>query len=121
MRDAVAAKGDQIARAILAGFDKHYRLFRDMSRGAKERFEQGAWREIKEAHRARIDMYATRVREAVDVLREHFPDSLGDTHWPAIKRAYIELLLSHQQPELAETFFNSVACRVLARTYFNNQ
>lgn len=37
-----------------------------------------------------------------------------------MKQAYISLLINHQQPELAETFFNSVACRMLHRTYFNN-
>jgi len=113
--------GRRVARAILAGFDKHYRLFRAMSATAKERFERGDWHEIREAHRTRIDLYATRVVEAVTTLKENFPDGLGDTAWPTIKHAYIELLLGHQQPELAETFFNSVACRVLDRTYFHNQ
>ncbi len=113
--------GRRVARAILAGFDKHYRIFRAMSTTAKERFEQGDWRGIKDAHRTRIDLYAQRVKEAVATLHENFPEALGDTAWPAIKHAYIELLLGHQQPELAETFFNSVACRVLDRTYFHNQ
>ena len=119
--DDLVVNGRRVARAILAGFDKHYRMFRAMSTTAKDRFEQGDWRAIKEAHRTRIDMYAMRVKEAVATLHENFPESLGDTAWPSIKHAYIELLLGHQQPELAETFFNSVACRVLDRTYFHNQ
>ena len=40
--------------------------------------------------------------------------------WPAIKLAYASLLTNHQQPELAETFYNSVACRLLDRTYYHN-
>ena len=32
-----------IAEAMLDGFDKHYRLFREASRLAKERFEAGEW------------------------------------------------------------------------------
>ncbi len=121
MSDELVVNGRRVARAILAGFDKHYRIFREMSITAKARFELGDWRAIKEAHRTRIDMYATRVVEAVATLRENFPEALSDTGWPAIKHAYIELLLGHSQPELAETFFNSVACRVLDRAYFHNQ
>lgn len=108
-----------IARAILAGFDKHYRLFRALSAGAKERFEAGDWAAVRSANRQRIDMYDLRVREGVATLRQ-FPRVSDESLWPAIKHAYVGLLLEHQQPELAETFFNSVASRVLARTYYNN-
>ncbi|MDP3153390.1 MAG: bifunctional isocitrate dehydrogenase kinase/phosphatase [Archangium sp.] len=119
--ECVTHDGPQdIARAILAGFDKHYRLFRAISAGAKERFEAGDWAAVRSANRERIDMYDLRVREGVATLRQ-FPRVHDESLWPAIKHAYVALLLEHQQPELAETFFNSVASRVLARTYYNNQ
>ena len=109
-----------IARAVLDGFDKHYRLFRAISAGAKGRFERGDWAAVQRARIERIDMYDARVREAVAVLAERHPEAMNDALWPGIKHAYIELLIDHRQPELAETFFNSVACRVLHRTYYNN-
>lgn len=109
----------EIARAILDGFDKHYRLFRAISAGAKERFERGDWAAVRVANRERIDMYDARVREAVAGL-QRFPRASDEVLWPAIKQAYVGLLLEHQQPELAETFFNSVATRVLSRTYYTN-
>jgi len=40
--------------------------------------------------------------------------------WQQVKLHYIGLLTNHHQPELAETFFNSVTTRVLHRSYFNN-
>ncbi|MGK9872164.1 bifunctional isocitrate dehydrogenase kinase/phosphatase, partial [Salmonella enterica subsp. enterica] len=40
--------------------------------------------------------------------------------WRQIKLHYIGLLTNHHQPELAETFFNSVFTRILHRSYFNN-
>jgi isocitrate dehydrogenase kinase/phosphatase len=109
-----------IARAILEGFDKHYRLFRASSAAAKDRFERGDWAAVRQANRERIDMYDLRVREAVSGL-QRFPRAHEEVLWPAIKGAYVGLLLEHQQPELAETFFNSVASRVLDRTYYTNQ
>jgi isocitrate dehydrogenase kinase/phosphatase len=111
-----------IARTIRNGFDKHYRLFRRTSAQAKQRFERGDWAEVRAASRGRIQMYDQRVAEAVAELRERFPVAVRDESlWPDIKRAFIGLLHEHRQPECAETFFNSVACRVLDRRYYRNE
>ncbi|WP_394847011.1 bifunctional isocitrate dehydrogenase kinase/phosphatase [Pendulispora brunnea] len=111
-----------IARAILDGFDKHYRLFRETTARAKERFERADWEGGRAAAFARIDMYDQRVREAVEVLAERFPDlGLDDTLWQSIKLSYVGLLHDHKQPECAETFYNSVATRVLDRRYHSNE
>jgi isocitrate dehydrogenase kinase/phosphatase len=67
-------------------------------------------------------MYDTRVEEAVRALIDRFPEAEADESlWPAIKIAYIGLLHDHKQPECAETFYNSVACAVLHRRYYNNE
>jgi isocitrate dehydrogenase kinase/phosphatase len=118
---APAVDFQAIARAILDGFDKHYRLFRAISSEAKGRFERGDWASVQRARIERIDMYDQRVREGVAVLASRHPEAMSDANWPGIKAAYIGLLVNHQQPELAETFFNSVACRLLSRTYYNNR
>ena len=111
-----------IAEAILEGFDRHFRLFREVSAGAQERFEQADWPGGAEANRERIQMYDLRVKESVDTLIERFPEAqTNDRLWPEIKLAYLSLLYEHLQPELAETFFNSVACRVLHRDYYHNR
>jgi len=110
-----------VARAILAGFDKHYRMFRGLSASARGRFERGEWEAGWDANRTRIEMYDRRVAEAVQTIASEFPAARTDEAlWPQIKLDYIALLYDHKQPECAETFFNSVACRVLARTYYHN-
>ena len=77
--------------------------------------------EVDEARRMRIGYYDQRVTEAVEAVRAEFPD-LPDRGalWHQIKLAYMPLLYEHRQPECAETFYNSVACRVLDRTYYRN-
>ena len=40
--------------------------------------------------------------------------------WQQVKLHYIGLLIDHHQPELAETFFNSVTTKILHRSYFHN-
>jgi isocitrate dehydrogenase kinase/phosphatase len=110
-----------IARTILDGFDKHYRLFREASQAARRHFEAGDWPTAQAAARARIDFYDRRVQEAVDVLEsEYAPEELNDSVWREIKLHYIGLLSGHKQPELAETFFNSVSCKILHRSYYHN-
>ena len=111
-----------IARCILAGFDKHYRLFRAAAVKAKGLYERAAWAEMRALAAERIQMYDQRVQEGVDALLEHFPQAARDESlWPAIKLAYIPLLHEHKQPECAETFFNSVACQVLHRRHYHNE
>ncbi len=111
----------QIAQAIIDGFNKHYRLFRECSASAKRRFEEADWAGGQQAVRDRIQFYDDRVKETLATLHGTYrADQLGDEVWQRAKLLYIRLLIDHKQPELAETFFNSVFCRVQHRTYFHN-
>ena len=90
-----------IAETILEGFDRHYRLFREISAGAQERFERADWPGGADANRERIQMYDLRVKESVDTLIERFPEAqTNDRLWPQIKLAYMSLLYEHLRPEL---------------------
>jgi isocitrate dehydrogenase kinase/phosphatase len=111
-----------IAKAILEGFDRHYHLFREAAVTAKALFERAAWSEMSKLARDRIQMYDTRVEEAVRTLLDRFPEAeVDESLWPAIKLAYIGMLHEHKQPECAETFYNSVACAVLHRRHYHNE
>lgn len=113
--------GLQIARAILAGFDRHYALFRYTSQQAKGRFEAADWHGLQRIARERIAFYDRRVGETVERLGTEFnAQALEEAEWQEVKQHYVILLAEHKQPELAETFFNSVICRLLHREYFNN-
>ncbi len=110
-----------IAQAMLDGFNRHYRLFRETSAAAKTRFEAADWHGQQRAQRERIEYYDLRVSEATERLTREFdvPALPGDV-WQQIKLHYIGLLTNHHQPELAETFFNSVTTKLLHRSYFRN-
>jgi isocitrate dehydrogenase kinase/phosphatase len=111
----------RIARALLDGFDRHYRLFSETNRAAKHRFERADWHGQQLAMRERIAFYDRRVQETRDwLLTEFAAESLPMAVWQQVKLHYIGLLLDHRQPELAETFFNSVTTKILHRSYFHN-
>lgn len=110
-----------IARAMMDGFNRHYRLFRAESARAKHRFETADWHGQQRGQRERIEFYDVRVRECVQRLEKEFnAGSLPMEVWHGAKLYYIGLLVNHFQPELAETFFNSVTTKILHRTYFQN-
>ncbi len=110
-----------IAQAMLEGFDRHYRLFREASAEAKRRFEQADWHGQQRGQRERIEFYDTRVDEGAERLQREFDAAaLSMEVWQQVKLHYIGLLTNHHQPELAETFFNSVTTKILHRSYFHN-
>src|SRR5678815_2884814 len=107
------ARAFSIARAMLDGFDRHYRLFRQASAEAKKRFEAADWHGQQQAQAQRIAYYERRVAEATERLQSEFAAAtLPMEVWQQIKLHYIGLLINHYQPELAETFFNSVTTKI---------
>ncbi|MDO8278626.1 MAG: bifunctional isocitrate dehydrogenase kinase/phosphatase [Burkholderiaceae bacterium] len=110
-----------IAKAMMDGFNRHYRLFRTESARAKHRFETADWHGQQRAQRERIEFYDLRVRECSTRLEREFRAGEQSMNiWQQVKLHYIGLLVNHYQPELAETFFNSVTTKILHRTHFNN-
>ena len=110
-----------IARAIVEGFDRHYRLFTAAARAAKARFEKADWQGQLDAQRDRIAFYDLRVDEAVERLHREFrAGELSRETWHQVKLHTIGLLIDHHQPECCETFFNSVTTKILHRGDYRN-
>ncbi len=102
----------------LAGFGTTIRY---NAQQAKACYEAGDWHAIRRLARERITFYDERVREAVVALENQFSaGDLRDSIWPQVKRHYVGLLADYEQPELAETFFNTVSTKILHRSYFLN-
>ncbi len=115
------ALSQQVAETILSGFDRHFQLFQHITQAARDRFENADWEGERIAREERIYYYDQRVHEAIDTLQTRFDLSTFDTRlWQDVKRWYLWLLYGHSQPELAETFYNSVFCHLFDRAYFNN-
>ncbi|MBH9578072.1 bifunctional isocitrate dehydrogenase kinase/phosphatase [Inhella proteolytica] len=111
----------EIAQALLGGFNRHFRLFRETTAKAKTRFENADWHGQQKAQAERIAFYDQRVGECVELLELGYEASqLPMDVWQQVKLHYIGLLTNHLQPELAETFFNSVCTRILHHSYFHN-
>jgi len=111
----------EIAQAMMDGFNRHYDLFRQESAQAKHRFETQDWHGQQRAQRERIEFYDLRVKECTSRLEAVYKaGEQASEVWQQVKLHYIGLLVDHFQPELAETFFNSVTTKILDRSYFQN-
>ena len=110
-----------IARTILEGFNHHIDLFSEITQSAKHRFEQCQWADVQEAAKKRTDFYELRVSETLKTLNQNYElKTLDDALWFNVKMAYMGILTSHKQPELAETFYNSVFCNLFSQKYYHN-
>jgi len=71
-----------IAQMILDGFDDYREHFRQITDGARERFEKAQWQQGQAASAARINLYEDKVSEVTARLRGPF----GEAGVPDIAR-----------------------------------
>ncbi|MGC0878941.1 bifunctional isocitrate dehydrogenase kinase/phosphatase [Pantoea agglomerans] len=102
-----------IAHTILQGFDAQYSRFLDITAGAQQRFEQAEWQAVQHAMKARIHLYDHHVSLVADQLRVlNGAASWDEMFWLRVKDHYQSLLPGYPRHEIAESFFNSVYCRL---------
>lgn len=106
---------DGIARLILDGFDDYREQFRQITDGARARFELALWQEAQQASAARINLYEDKVAQTRERLQQGFDAALLEaSQWPLVKSAYIALIDLRLDDELAETWFNSIFCSLFS-------
>jgi isocitrate dehydrogenase kinase/phosphatase len=103
-----------IAKLILDGFDDYRECFRQITNGARVRFEQAQWQEIQQAAAERINLYEEKAIEVGRSLASAYSHEvlLAVEQWPLVKSAYISLIDVRFDDELAETWFNSIFCEL---------
>lgn len=102
-----------IAQTILQGFDAQYGRFLEVTAGAQQRFERADWPVVQQAMRKRIHLYDHHVGLVVEQLKcISGPDVLDPQFSRRVKAVYTELLPDYPRFEIAESFFNSVYCRL---------
>ncbi|MEQ4676408.1 bifunctional isocitrate dehydrogenase kinase/phosphatase [Providencia vermicola] len=102
-----------IAQTILQGFDAQYGRFLEITSGAQERFERADWHAVQSAMKQRIQLYDHHVGLVVAQLQfMGLVQSLTPDKLALIKNVYKTLLPDYPRFEIAESFFNSVYCRL---------
>ena len=109
------------SKKILAGFERHYRVFQQASVQAKSRFDHCEWQQLLDDYKARLYFYDQQVKQfCLELKKEINTDMFDEEVWINTKLAYISLTSNYRQPELAETFYNSVFCLLFDKRFYNN-
>lgn len=113
---------DLVAQTILQGFDAQYGRFLEITSGAQYRFEQADWHGIQLAMKERIRLYDNHVGLVVEQLRciRHYIDK-ESVFLQKVKERYTQLLPNYPRFEIAESFFNSVYCRLFHHRELNKK
>ncbi|WP_237387732.1 bifunctional isocitrate dehydrogenase kinase/phosphatase [Xenorhabdus sp. Sc-CR9] len=102
-----------IAQTILQGFDAQYGRFLEVTSGAQKRFEQADWHAVQSAMKKRINLYDNHVGLVVEQLQcIHGSLQQNEDYIAEVKAVYTRLLPDYPRFEIAESFFNSVYCRL---------
>lgn len=104
---------DNLAQTIYAGYQTMFAEFMRVTRGAQTRFEAAQWKEVHAAMRLRLTVYKQTVSDVeadcIIIARETLSDR---TLWRDVKANYSRLIEGERASLIAESFFNSVYCRV---------
>ncbi|WP_338464151.1 bifunctional isocitrate dehydrogenase kinase/phosphatase [Franconibacter daqui] len=102
-----------VAQTILQGFDAQYGRFLEVTSGAQQRFEQADWHAVQQAMKSRIHLYDHHVGLVVEQLKCITEGKGADADFLLrVKQHYTALLPDYPRFEIAESFFNSVYCRL---------
>lgn len=109
-----------VAHTILQGFDAMYGRFLDVTAGAQERFESQNWPAVHQALKKRISFYDHHVGLVTSQIQIMLGERYANrTFLMAVKSAYEDLLLDYPRYDIAESFFNSVYCRIFEHRNIN--
>ena len=115
----------QIAQIMDTGFTEYRVQFEEISSGAKRRFEKALWQEVQASGMQRIDLYGEMVNEVTKRLDQYRSDeNIGQEKardWVVVKAKFEQLMPHRSDPEMAETFYNSIFCRTFRHSSLREQ
>ena len=115
----------QIAQIMDIGFTEYRVQFEEISSGAKRRFEKALWQEVQASGMQRIDLYGEMVNEVTKRLDQYRSDeNIGQEKaqdWEVVKAKFEQLMPQRTDPEMAETFYNSIFCRTFRHRALREQ
>ncbi|MFC6671280.1 bifunctional isocitrate dehydrogenase kinase/phosphatase [Marinobacterium aestuariivivens] len=104
---------DRIAEAVLEKFADYRTRFQTITAASQLRFEKADWHAIQRAGAARIDLYEDNTEAAAAAIIEQLGEVVYDANlWHDARRCYAGRIKLRNDPELAETFYNSIYLKV---------
>ena len=120
-----STQAGQIADIINKGFTEYRIQFEEISSGAKRRFEKAQWQEVQASGMQRIDLYGEMIdKVTANLANFRLVENIDQERardWEIIKASFELLMPMRTDPELAETFYNSIFCRTFRHSSLREQ
>ena len=120
-----STQAGQIADIINKGFTEYRIQFEEISSGAKRRFEKAQWQEVQASGMQRIDLYGEMIdKVTANLANFRLAENIDQERardWEIIKASFELLMPMRTDPELAETFYNSIFCRTFRHSSLREQ
>jgi isocitrate dehydrogenase kinase/phosphatase len=101
--------------AIQAGYERYHRGFEEITRRARQRFEQRDWLGAQADATERLTLYKVHLDGAVSDVHDILQDAVMErTLWGSMKALHAAGTRGRPDAELEQTFFNSVTRRVFS-------
>lgn len=108
-------RDEEAAATILSAYERYLDGFLEITRRARGRFLSREWAEAQADAAERLDHFSRAIRETVAAVRDQVASPDGDGASP-LKTRFAALSADRPDADLARTFYNSVARRVLGTT-----
>ncbi|WP_372597625.1 bifunctional isocitrate dehydrogenase kinase/phosphatase [Amphritea sp.] len=110
-----------IALLILGGFTDYRKQFKAITRQARSCFEAADWQAIQRLSAERIDLYELIVEQVGRQISAAISDISDHALWVSVKVSYIKLVVTRDDAELSETFYNSIYCTIFGHLQITDQ
>ncbi|MFW1678389.1 bifunctional isocitrate dehydrogenase kinase/phosphatase [Pontibacter sp. JAM-7] len=112
----------RIAASVMVYFAEYRLNFQEITEEAQVFFEGADWGAIQTLSAQRIDLYESMVVAAASEMQQLLGEALYTPElWNKAKPYYRRLLQQRTDPELAETFYNSVYCHVFRHRQIDDE
>jgi len=102
-----------ISALIFKAFRKYLSKYYAITKRAKERFKNRAWKEIRQDSADRLLLYdnvITELTEKIELNLQNVDDK--KSFWIQLKETYSESIVNYCNANIAETFFNSLSRKI---------
>ena len=111
-----------VAHSILQGSDAMFGRFLDVTAGAQQRFEQQDWSAVQLALKQRIHFYDHHVALVTNQLKTMLGKRYANRRFlMQVKACYEDLLIDYPRYDIAESFFNSIYCRIFEHRHIDEE
>lgn len=111
----------KIVQIIFEGFENYFEKFRQVTQSVQPSFEQGNYQAIHQLANQRYSLYHQALLLALEQILDTCPElENAQEDWTYLKQEYIITIQDHPAGEIAETFFNSIFCRLYNHQHLHN-